>query len=152
MIKGLLLVPILLLGVFILYEAAGMAVNHAAGARQTSDLVRLLERELPQVEILDRYTETGNTSGTGNHVDLLSVVLFRTEAGAEEIRQILRDYEDLDEWSFWCMEMEEVRSKRETYPAAYYYLEDMNLPENLEHAYLLYLNTSAPFPDNIEGH
>lgn len=121
---GLLILPALLVGLFILYELVGMAVNHAASARQTEELVRLLETELSQVEILDRYTETGNTSGTGNHVDMLSAVTFRTEAGIEKIEELLDQRYSPDEWSV----------------------------EELEDGYRLCLNTSAPFADNIEGH
>ena len=81
--KGILALPLVLLALLVLYEAAGMAVNHWAGGRQTREMVRHLEKTLPQTEILDRYTEVGNTSGTGNHVDLLSAVLFRTAADPE---------------------------------------------------------------------
>ena len=152
MFKGLLMLPLVLVGLFVLYEVVGMAVNHAAGARQTAELVRLLERELPQTEILDRLTETGNTSGTGNHVDMLSAVLFRAEAEREDIELVLQTYDSLDEWSFWAEPMTKVQTNRENHPGVYPFLEKMALPENLEHCWLLYRNVSAPFVNNIEGH
>lgn len=123
-LKVVLCLPLVLIGLFILYEAVGVAVNHAASARQTGELVQLLEAELPQVEIVDRCTETGNTSGTGNHVDMLSVVTFRTQAGISEIRRFLDRRYSPDEWAV----------------------------EEFEDGYRLSLTTSAPFADNIEGH
>lgn len=151
-LKALLLLPVLLIALVVLYEVVGMAVNHAASARQTSDVIRRLEASLPLVEIIDSYTETGNTSGTGNHVDMLSAVIFWTEAGAEEIQQAFQAYEDLDEWSFWIKPMKEIVEVQEKYPYIYPFLGEMNSSEELEHGWLLYLNTSAPFPGNIEGH
>ena len=149
--KGILWFPVVLLVLVILFEVAGMAVNHVASSQQTKQAIERLKTEL-SAEIVDRYTETGNTSGTGNHVDMLSVVVFRTGSSAEEIRQALRAYESLDEWSFWVKSLEEVETLRSKFPAVYPFLEEMDIPEDLEHSWLLYLNTSAPFPDNIEGH
>ena len=150
--KMLLWLPFLLIGLFILYEAVGMAVNHAASAWQTRELARLLERELPQVEILDCYTETGNTSGTGNHVDMLSAVLFRPEAEREEILGACQKYGDMDEWSFWAKPLEKVQAAREGHSYIHPFLEEMSVPSDLEDCWLLYINKSAPFLNNIEGH
>ena len=137
--KGILALPLVLLALLVLYEAAGMAVNHWAGGRQTREMVRHLEKTLPQTEILDRYTEVGNTSGTGNHVDLLSAVLFRTAADPETVQQVCRADGDLDEWSLWAAEQ---------FP----FLEELAVPRDTEGCWLLYKNTGAPFPNNIEGH
>ncbi len=48
--------------------------------------------------------------------------------------------------------MQEVIETREKYLYIYPFLENMNGSEDLEHNWLLYLNTSAPLPNNIEGH
>jgi len=150
--RGLLLLPLILVVLVVLYEAVGMAVNHIAGARQTERAAELLETELPWAEVLDSYTETGNTSGTGNHVDMLSAVIFRTDAGLPEIERLIDRSYGLDEWSCWVEEMAEIAASREERPYAFPCLENMEVPEELEHVYLLYMNRSAPFPDNIEGH
>ena len=72
----LLALPAILVGLFVLYEVMGMAVNHTASAYQTKNAIKLLNTELSSVEIIDSYTETGNTSGTGNHVDMLTAIIF----------------------------------------------------------------------------
>ncbi len=68
---ALFFLPVLLIGIFILYEIFGMGVNHFATWRQTERLRADLEEKIPGVEIVSVYSETGNTSGTGNHVDCL---------------------------------------------------------------------------------
>lgn len=150
-LKGTLFLPAALLVLIVLLEFIGMIANHAASARQTEQLVLLLEAELPQVEIVDRYTETGNTSGTGNHVDMLTAVVFKTDASLLEIEDLIRNH-GLDEWDCWIEEMEKITASREKAPYLYPYVEKMKVPEKLEHTYLLYRNSSAPFVDNIEGH
>ena len=47
-------------------------------------------KSLQNVTVLDTYSETGNTSGTGNHVDMLSVVLFQTDDNVEQISEKLQ--------------------------------------------------------------
>ncbi len=64
---ALLLLPVIIIAVFILYEIFGMCVNHIATGRQTNKLQVNLEKEIPDIEIISVYSETGNTSGTGNH-------------------------------------------------------------------------------------
>lgn len=127
----LLLAPIVFIIVFILlfilYEIFGMCVNHLATRRRTQALQDALESSIPDIEFIDVYWETGNTSGTGNHVDCLSCVTFSTQMPESEIKIRLADYYEFDEWSCHI-------SKTDTGD------------------YLFYLNTSAPFPDNIEGH
>ena len=150
--KGILALPLVLLALLVLYEAAGMAVNHWAGGRQTREMVRHLEKTLPQTEILDRYTEVGNTSGTGNHVDLLSAVLFRTAADPETVQQVCRADGDLDEWSLWAAPLEELAARREEHPEQFPFLEELAVPRDTEGCWLLYKNTGAPFPNHIEGH
>ena len=124
---GVLLFPVILLAVFVLYEVFGMCVNHAATKQQTNQLQSNLEREIPDIEIIDVYSETGNTSGTGNHVDCLSHITFSTEMQESEIISRMSEYYEYDEWSCFVKKTEDGN-------------------------YLFYLNTSAPFADNIEGH
>ena len=88
--------PVILVIVFILYEALGMFVNHNATRQQTDTLQTCLENEIPDIEIIHVYTETGNTSGTGNHVDCLSSITFSTGLKQYEIEEIMEDYYVLD--------------------------------------------------------
>lgn len=125
---ALLLLPVVLAAVLILYELFGMCVNHAATRRQTDTLKAHLQQELSDMEIKEVYSETGNTSGTGNHVDCLSTVLFSTAVPEEEVKSRLSQYYDFsDEWHCYLQKTSDTE-------------------------YLFYLNTAAPFADNIEGH
>ena len=126
---GLLLLslPFILIGLFILYEISGMCVNHLATHRQTAKMQADLRREIPDIIILDVYSETGNTSGTGNHVDCLSAVLFSTNMQETEVVRRLSAYYTFD-----------------GYGCSVTVTEDGN--------YYFSLTTSAPFADNLEGH
>ena len=151
-LKVVLCLPLVLIGLFILYEAVGMAVNHAASAWQTKNAIDLLNTGLSSVEIVDSYTETGNTAGTGNHVDMLTAVIFKTDASLSEIEELIDRNYGLDQWNCWIEEMENIAAFREKNPYVYPFIAEMEVPDNLEHTYLLYINNSAPFVDNIEGH
>ena len=108
-----------------MYETFGMCVNHLATKRQTEKLQINLESEIPDIKIVSVYSETGNTSGTGNHVDCLSTITFSTGMQKSEIESSMSKYYEFDDW----------------------YLDKTNTGQ-----YLFYLNTAAPFEDNIEGH
>lgn len=123
----MLFLPIILIIIFILYEIFGMCINHIATKRQTDQLQTNLENEIPDMKIVDVYSETGNTSGTGNHVDCLTTIEFSTKMQKFEIEHCMSEYYEFNEW---CCFVDKT--------------DDGN--------YLFYLNTSAPFEDNIEGH
>ena len=126
---GLIIIclPFLLIIIFILYEIFGMCINHLATKRQTEQLQTNLENEISDIEIKDIYSETGNTSGTGNHVDCLSSITFSTQMQEAEIKNSMSKHYMFDEWSCFVTKTDDGD-------------------------YLFYLNTSAPFADNIEGH
>jgi len=119
--------PIFLIVFFVLYEIFGMYINHMATKDQTDKLRTNLENEIPDIKIVKVYSETGNTSGTGNHVDCLSSITFSTEMQDFEIKESMSEYYDFDDWSCYVMKTDDGN-------------------------YLFYLNTSAPFENNIEGH
>lgn len=123
----LLSLPILIIILLVLYEIWGIYINHTATQKQTEQLQANLENEIPDITIINIYSETGNTSGTGNHVDCLSSITFSTEMKDLEIKNRMSKYYQFDEWSCYVTRTED---------------------EN----YLFYLNTSAPFVNNIEGH
>lgn len=122
-----LLLPIILIVIFVLYEIYGMCANHMATEKQTNTLQQRLESEIPDVKIISIYSETGNTSGTGNHVDCLSSIKFSTAMQETEIEDCMAKYYVLDEWSCY------IETTEDRY-------------------YTMYINTSAPFADNILGH
>jgi len=110
-----------------MYEVFGMCANHMAAKEQTNTLQRNLENEISDIEIISVHSETGNTSGTGNHVECLSSVIFSTEMQETEIEARMSKYYTLDEWSCY------VNKTEDGY-------------------YTICIITSAPFADNIEGH
>ncbi len=123
----MLSLPIALAVIWVLYEILGMCINHIATKEQTNTLRTNLESEISDIEIISVYSETGNTSGTGNHVDCLSSIIFSTEMQETEIEDCMSKYYFFDEWSCY------VNKTDDEY-------------------YKIYINTPAPFPDNIEGH
>ena len=123
----MLFLPIALIVVWVLYEVFGMCINHITTKKQTNTLRMNLESEISDIEIISVYSETGNISGTGNHVDCLSSIIFSTEMQETEIKNCMSEYYVFDEWSCY------VNKTDDGY-------------------YKIYVNTSAPFADNIEGH
>lgn len=123
----LLALPMILIAILVLYEIFGMCVNHIATRQQTDKLQTNLENKIADIEMISVYSETGNTSGTGNHVDCLSAVIFSTQMQEAEIEDSMSEYYTFDEWNCYINKTDD------------------------EH-YLFYLNTSAPFVNNIEGH
>lgn len=123
----ILALPIALLVIWELYEVFGMCINHIATKEQTNTLQINLENEISDIEIVSVYSETGNTSGAGNHVDCLSSIIFSTEMQKSEIEDCMSKYYVFDEYSCY------VDKTDNGY-------------------YTIYINTSAPFADNIEGH
>lgn len=119
--------PVLLILAVILFEIFGMCVNHAATNRQTRKLQEHLTNEIPDIAILDVHSETGNTSGTGNHVDCVSLVTFTTAMDTSEVQEIMSKFYNFDEW--YCF-----------------------VERNDDGSLCFYLNMPAPFADNIEGH
>ncbi len=123
----MLFLPIALIVVWVLYEVFGMCINHITTKKQTNTLRMNLESEISDIEIISVYSETGNISGTGNHVECLSSIIFSTEMQETEIKNCMSEYYVFDEWSCY------VNKTDDGY-------------------YKIYVNTSAPFADNIEGH
>ncbi len=122
-----LLLPIMLVIIWGSYEIFGMCINHIATKEQTDTLQTNLENEISDIEIISVYSETGNTQGTGNHVDCLSSITFSTEMQESEIEDCMSKYYVFDEWGCYVKKTQDGN-------------------------YLIYINTSAPFSDNIEGH
>lgn len=123
----IVLLPITLFILFIGYEIFGLCINHLATQKQTNTLQRNLENEISDIEIVTVYSETGNTSGTGNHVDCLSSITFSTQMQEAKIEDCMSKYYTFDDLDC-CVNQ----------------TEDGN--------YIFCLITSAPFSDNIEGH
>ena len=114
--------PLLLIALVIAFEIVGYFANHTATARQTKELRNVILQEIDDAKIIDEYSETGNTSGTGNHVDCLSRISFSSEKDQDTLSEIFEK-----KYEYWELKKENG-------------------------IYIVTLNTSAPFPDIIEGH
>ena len=137
----ILALPIAIASIFVIYEIFGLCVNHIATKIQTDTLQANLESQISDIEIISVYSETGNTSGTGNHVDCLSYIVFSTSMKEDEIKDcISKYYDELDEWHFFVSKTEELDKW------------NFSVPKAEDGYYIIYVNTSAPFADNIEGH
>jgi hypothetical protein len=115
-------IPVLLLALFVVIEVVGSIANHAATNKQTNELTAYIEKSIEDASIIDTYSFTGNTSGTGNHVECESMITFNSDMSEDDVNHIF-----------------EVRYKyREL--------------EKKDGSYVITVYADAPFPDNIEGH
>ena len=129
----LLIIPVL--------PMLGAAANSVSAHFQASDTAKQIQNS--GAEIIDSYTYTGNTSGTGNHVEAQSLFVVRTS--------------DPDALSKQLSESEKNLS---VYPAGetdkhFYMFEPkkvLDIPENGENYYVVAVIQSVPFPNNIMGH
>ena len=121
---GFLAVPLLL----ILIEVFGIIVNHASTGIQTNRLKRDIADSIPDTEIISVESQTGNTTGTGNHVDCLTQITFTSDLSLSDVRDKL---DGTYEWNDLSCYVEETNKAGE---------------------YLFFLRKRAPFADNIEGH
>lgn len=118
----IVLIPVLLLALFVVIEVVGSIANHAATNKQTNELTAYIEKSIEDASIIDTYSFTGNTSGTGNHVECESMITFNSDMSEDDVNHIF-----------------EVRYKyREL--------------EKKDGSYVITVYGDAPFPDNIEGH
>jgi|GEM_PF-1187826 len=125
----LLCAPFIFIALIVLYEIWGIYANQAETDKQTRDLQTNLQQEISDIAIKDVYSETGNTSGTGNHVDCLTIITFFTKTEESEIKTKMSRFYDFDERYGDC------------------YIEKI---ENCTYKFVL--KKTAPFADNIAGH
>lgn len=124
---GIVSLQVILIFAVIVFEVYGMCMNHAATNRQTERLQAHLINEISDIEIVNVYSETGNLSGTGNHVECLSVVTFSTEMTESKIKKVMEEHYKSQNCTWYIDKTEDG-------------------------LYSFYQESSAPFPDNIEGH
>ena len=121
-----LFLPFILIAGYIVFEIFGMYANHAATDRQTEKLQADLTENISDIEIISVHSETGNT-GNGNHVDCVSEITFSTAMTESEVIGAMSESYDFDK-------------------------DDCSVNKMDDGSYIFYRVTSAPFPDNIEGH
>lgn len=127
LLLAVVLLPVLLFAGCVAWEVYGLCANHAATARQTRQLQAELARCIDDFGLIGVDSETGNLSGTGNHVECASKITFSTGLTEDEIAAAMAEY---------CAERHAGWGIGRTEDGAWWF----------------YMDTSAPFPDNIEGH
>lgn len=115
-------IPIILIVLFIVIEIVGCIANHAATDKQTKELTAYIEKSIEDASIIDTYSFTGNTTGTGNHVECESKITFNSDMSEDDVDRI--------------------------FAAQYKYRE----LEKKDGSYIITVYGDAPFPDNMEGH
>ena len=115
-------IPVLLIALFVVIEIVGYIANHATTDKQTKELTAYIEKSIEDATIVDAHSFTGNTAGTGNHVECESKVTFNSDMAEDEVDRI--------------------------FDAKYEYRE----LEKTDGSYIITVYGDAPFPDNLEGH
>ena len=123
------MIPSLMITLGIGYEIYGYLANHAATDKQTKALEKVIVTEIDGVQIKDVYSETGNTTGTSNHVDCLSRITFSSDKDQDQVSEILKKHYDCNDEDYFT-----VTIKREN------------------GIYIVTQISQAPYPYNIEGH
>lgn len=134
------------------FEFIGAMVNSFATSKQTRQMQNNIRDTWQNVSIIDTYSETGNTSGTGNHVDMLSVVLFRVDADIDEVIDKMSAGYEFNATDCWIGKLDDAISFYQNDSGCYSFLDDMELPDDTDHCFIFVRNQSAPFEDNIVGH
>ncbi|MCR4902389.1 MAG: hypothetical protein K6A23_05995 [Butyrivibrio sp.] len=115
-------IPVIIIALFIAIEVVGYAANHITTSKQTKELTAYIEKTIEDASISEVYSFTGNSTGTGNHVECLSRITFKSDMSEDDVDTIFKE------------------------KYKYYDLEGQ------EGSYVITVYGDAPFPDNIEGH
>ncbi len=137
---GIIILPFAIIILYILWEVIGIICNNIAGNRQTRTAVDFCESK--GYEVIDSNTFVGN-SGNGNHVDLISYLIIKTDVSKDDIADDLPSEYRLNELD------KEIEHEKEMSGND---LEDLEIPENTDNCYFIKVWNSAPFSDNIMGH
>lgn len=124
---GILLLPMILIAAFIIFELFGMCVNHISTGKQTKELKNDLADHISDFTLVDEESFTGN-KGNGNHVDRISTVKFTTDLSEKEIIGLMDDKYDFQALMGAALDLDEQGN------------------------YVMTIISPAPFVDNIEGH
>lgn len=134
------MLPAVLICMCILFEAGGAAVNITASHIQTAELADKIKNDT-DAQVIDTYTFTGNSGGTGNHTDMVSYILIKTE-DIGSVEYYTKDYNTyitvLEEWD---------GSSRMSDPFS-----EWTYPEDILNCYIVECVKSAPYRDSIMGH
>ncbi|MBQ8568734.1 MAG: hypothetical protein IJ446_05910 [Oscillospiraceae bacterium] len=169
-IAVIFMLPVALVCIFILFETIGAAVNITASHMQTAALADKIKNDT-DAQVIDTYTFTGNSGGTGNHTDMVSYILIKTddigyvkemlikatgidyaarksvtENGNNRFDQRLLNYRT-QEHNIFIIPVDEWDGRRMADPFS-----EWTYPEDTLNCYIVECIKSAPFRDSIMGH
>ena len=144
-LKIIIIIPFALIGFYIALQIIGIICNNISGDKQTKSAVNFCESR--KYEVLDSRTFVGN-NGNGNHVDLLSYLIIKSDLSGEEIKKSF-------ETEYKCANInnleDEIKHEKEMYTFSQK-LGKMKIPQKTDNCYYVVIYDSAPFSDNIMGH
>ena len=144
---GIIIAVILL---FAGYEILGIFVNQHAADKQEKALVGIMDAS--DTELLDHYTFVGNSGGTGNHVDLLTLMIVKAEEKGVIEKTLEEAYEETGTFPLEYFTVTPLSLSKDSYDPYARFVDEMTIPEDMENCYLISYCNSAPFVDNIMGH
>lgn len=136
----LICIPAVLLFLVILWELFGIVINNISSEIHKEDMLMALSNN-SDVVVLDTYTFVGNSSGTGNHCDLLTAAVVRNDIG-----DINSFYYTTDKCADYIFSLSELGESYQEWS------EKLDFPDDETDCFLLIKIDSAPFKDNILGH
>lgn len=143
-ITGIVFAAVLFLpaAAFALWEGFCAAANGISAHRQTESVLNGLSNSAA-IEVLDKATFVGNTTGTGNHTEARTTVLVRACSMTE-----VEYWTYGDEYSVTPLyDVPENRTERMSR-----WRRELDLPADASECYVVEVIGSVPFPDSIAGH
>lgn len=125
---------------WILWELFCAAANNISGQWQTDSVLNGYSNS-GDIEVLDKATFVGNTSGTGNHTEARTTVLVKVNN-----RITLEYWTKGDEYYITSLSEEIPEYKLSRWER------ELDFPTDTEDCYVVEIYGSVPFPDSIVGH
>ena len=123
-----------------MWELFCAAANSISGQWQTDSVLNGYSND-SDIEVLDKATFVGNTSGTGNHTEVRTTVLVKVNS-----RVTLEYWTQGDEYYITSLSEEIPEYKLSRWER------ELDFPTDTEDCYVVEIYGSVPFPDSIVGH
>ena len=144
----LLCLPLVLIAGWILWELFCTAANNISGQWHTDSVLNGYSND-SDIEVLDKATFVGNTSGTGNHTEVRTTVLVKVNN-----RVTLEYWTQGDEYYIYSLseEMIEYDNTSRRNRDVSNWERELKIPDDITDCYVVEVYGEVPFPDSIMGH
>ncbi len=136
----ILCLPFALAALLLLWEVFCVAVNNISGFFHTQSVLNGYSNTR-DIEVLDDVTFVGNTTGTGNHTEVRSTVLVRTNS-----QFAIEYWTSSDNYEIYPLFHKTPEEKLERWDR------ELVLPYDSACCYVVEVYGKVPFPDSISGH